>query len=163
MRCGHATEWREQAGRLRPVCPRCGFVHYFPPQVAAIAILTREDGRFLLVKRGEDPGKGLWGLPGGFVEVGETIEMALAREIREETGYELRVGRLIGVWSFFNDSRQVSGAAIIYEAHLIGGEMRLASDSVAAEWVRYEDLDRFALAFPSHCEALRVWRQLRSN
>ena len=73
-------ELKEESGRIRPICARCGYVHYFAPQVAAVAIVTRvQDERFLLVQRGEDPGKGLWGLPGGFVELGETAQDALSR------------------------------------------------------------------------------------
>jgi len=158
LRCGHAMELREESERLRPVCPRCGYVHYFAPQVAAVAIVTRDaDEKFLLVQRGENPGKGLWGLPGGFVEMGETVHDALAREILEETGYVVESGELIGVWSFFNDTRKIAGVAMVYETRVTGGELHIASDSVNAEWVTYERALEFPLAFETHREALRVW------
>jgi ADP-ribose pyrophosphatase YjhB (NUDIX family) len=157
MRCGHAMELRDESGRTRPVCPQCGWVHYFAPQVAAVAILTRGGDQFLLVQRGEDPGKNLWGLPGGFVELGETVDSTLQREILEETGYASEVGALVGVWSYFNEFKQISGVALIYEMRVAGGELRLGSDSVAAEWVTYERALEFPLAFDSHRAALALW------
>lgn len=171
MRCGFPMELVEESGRLRPVCARCGLVHYFAPQIAAVAILSRGkppnefggltnggDDKFLLVQRGEDPGKGLWGLPGGFVELGETIALALVREILEETGYVIEPGRLVGVWSYFNEVKQMSGIAVVHEAHIAAGELRLASDSVAAEWVSYDEAQRLPLAFESHRQALAQWQ-----
>lgn len=162
-RCGHSMELREESGRLRPLCPRCGWVHYFAPQVAAVAIVTRrEDNTFLLVQRGEDPGKGLWGLPGGFVEMGETVSEALTREILEETGYTIEIGALVGVWSFYNDSKKIAGVAVIYETRVTGGELHIASDSTAAEWVTYARALEFPLAFDAHRAALTVWAEQHS-
>lgn len=153
-------ELREESGRIRPICPRCGWVHYFAPQVAAVAIVTRaEDDKFLLVQRGEDPGKGLWGLPGGFVENGETVTEALSREIAEETGYEIEVRSTIGVWSFFNESKKLAGVALIYETRVTGGALEIASDSTAAEWVTYESALQFPIAFETHRAALLSWQE----
>jgi ADP-ribose pyrophosphatase YjhB (NUDIX family) len=157
MRCGHAMELREESGRLRPICPRCGWVHYFGPQVAAVAIVTRaEDDRFLLVRRGEDPGKGLWGLPGGFVEMGETVAQALEREILEETGYTIAIGELVGVWSFYNEPKKIAGVAVVYRTRVTGGALEIASDSTAAEWVTYERALEYSLAFETHRAALKT-------
>jgi ADP-ribose pyrophosphatase YjhB (NUDIX family) len=162
MRCGHSVELRHEAERLRPVCPRCGWVYYFAPQVAGAAILTRaEDEKILLVQRGEDPGKGLWGLPGGFVELGETVQDALTREILEETGYAVEVGALVGVWSFFNAVKKLAGIVLIYETRVTGGTLQIASDSTAAEWVTYAQAMEFPLAFETHRDALRVWHARR--
>ncbi|MBI4672927.1 MAG: NUDIX hydrolase [Chloroflexi bacterium] len=159
MRCGHSLELRQESERLRPVCPRCGWVYYFAPQVAAAAILTRgEDEKILLVQRGEDPGRGLWGLPGGFVELGETVPDALVREILEETGYEIQLGALLDVWSFFNDVKKLAGVALIYETRVMGGTLQIASDSIAAEWVSVERALQFPLAFETHREALMRWK-----
>jgi ADP-ribose pyrophosphatase YjhB (NUDIX family) len=156
MRCGHSVELREESGRIRPICPRCGWVYYFAPQVAAVAIVTRkDDDQFLLVQRGEDPGKGLWGLPGGFVELGETVTDALTREILEETGYAIEIGKLVGVWSFYNDSKKIAGVAVVYETRVTGGELQIASDSTNAAWVTYEHALEFPLAFEAHRDALK--------
>jgi ADP-ribose pyrophosphatase YjhB (NUDIX family) len=159
-RCGHAMELREESGRIRPQCPRCGWVHYFAPQVAAVAIVRHEaDEKFLLVQRGEDPGKGLWGLPGGFVEMGETVGEAMKREILEETGYEIELGTLVGVWSFFNNSKNIAGIAVVYETCVVQGDLQIASDSTAAEWVTYERALEFPIAFEAHRAALRAWQE----
>lgn len=156
MRCGHSVELREESGRIRPICPRCGWVYYFAPQVAAVAIVTRAaDDKFLLVQRGEDPGKGLWGLPGGFVELGETVMDALTREILEETGYEIEIGKLVGVWSFYNDSKKIAGVAVVYETRVTGGELQVASDSTNAEWVTSGEALESPLAFEAHREAIK--------
>lgn len=163
LRCGHAMELRDESGRVRPVCPDCGWVHYFAPQVAAVAIVTRGPGEFLLVQRGENPGKGQWGLPGGFVELGETVETALLREVLEETGYTVALGPLVGVWSFFNDVRHISGVALIYETPATGGELHIASDSTAAQWVTYSNHTRYDLAFDSHRAALAQWHAVHAG
>ena len=60
------------------------------------AIITDAAGRLLLIKRGHEPGKGLWSIPGGRVEPGETDEQAVIREVREETGLAVQPGRLVG-------------------------------------------------------------------
>jgi ADP-ribose pyrophosphatase YjhB (NUDIX family) len=158
MRCGHRVELREESERLRPVCPHCGWVHYFAPQVAAVALLTHGADEVLLVQRGEDPGKGLWGLPGGFVELGETAEGALVREVLEETGYASRVGPILGVWSYFNHIKRIAGVALIYETVVLSGDLRLASDAVAAEWSSAAQALDFPLAFESHRQALQTWQ-----
>lgn len=164
MRCGHAVELRHEAERVRPVCPRCGWVYYFAPQVAAAAMVTRaEDESILLVQRGEDPGKGLWGLPGGFVELGETVQEALAREILEETGYGIEIGNLIGVWSYFNDVKNIAGIVLIYETRVVSGELEIASDSIAAEWLTCDAALEYPLAFETHRSAVEKWRNARSS
>lgn len=70
-------------------CAACDYVHFFGPCAAVGAITTDPDGQVLLLIRGRDPGKGLFGLPGGFVDVGETVEEALCREVLEETRLEV--------------------------------------------------------------------------
>lgn len=139
---------------MRPVCPNCGHIFYFAPLVAVAAVISNDDGKILLVCRGENPGRGLWGLPGGYVEIDETLGAALDREIREETGLVVQVDSLIGVWSFYHDSKQLSGASIIYRARLNGGVLEVGSDSTAALWVSEEEIGDLKLAFESHREAI---------
>ncbi|MCA9033812.1 MAG: NUDIX domain-containing protein [Planctomycetaceae bacterium] len=66
-------------------CSECHYTHFFSPCSAVGAIITDVDGQVLLLVRAKDPGKGMYGLPGGFVDPGETAEEALIREVREET------------------------------------------------------------------------------
>lgn len=88
-RCGAAAMTR-RGGHLR--CGACGHQHYVNPAVAVGALVVDPAGNLLLIRRAKDPGKGLLGMPGGFIDAGETAEDALRREAREEVGLEL--GRL---------------------------------------------------------------------
>ena len=88
-----------QCGRNRPpadcnpfVCPDCEFTFFFNPAVAVAGIITDSADRILLLRRAHEPGKGQFGLPGGFVDPGESAEGALIREIREELNLELTEG-----------------------------------------------------------------------
>src|SRR5688572_5272594 len=90
-RCG-APLPEDSAPRVR--CPACGFVHFADPKVTVCVLLLREDA-VLLGKREMEPGKGKWCLPGGFMDYGEPMRAAAAREAREETGMEVEVGELL--------------------------------------------------------------------
>ena len=88
--CGAGLEIKSVADRLRPVCPACGFIFYLNPIVAA-GVLVEREGKIALVQRGVEPGRGLWGLPAGYVEVDETAEEAAVRETWEESGLRVEV------------------------------------------------------------------------
>lgn len=96
-KCGTAAE---STGVNPFQCTPCGFRYFFGPTVAVGAIVTDEQGRVLFLKRARDPGRGKLGLPGGFVDVGESVEDALVREVREETN--LKVTQLSYITSFPN-------------------------------------------------------------
>lgn len=91
-RCGAAIEVE---GR-HAVCPSCGFEEYGNPAPAVEALVVR-DGKALLARRGVDPHKGAWDLPGGFLEEDEHPLDAVRRELREETGLEIEVGPFLRV------------------------------------------------------------------
>ena len=76
-------------GKTPFICP-CGFANYFGPVTAVGALVVNEEGKLLLVRRAKDPGKGQWGLPGGFVDAGETGEEAVVREVAEETSLKVQ-------------------------------------------------------------------------
>ncbi|MBN1964223.1 MAG: NUDIX hydrolase, partial [Anaerolineae bacterium] len=84
-RCGASLEQRMAFGQERPVCPACGYVHFYDPKVAA-AVFIEQDGRVLLIKRGVEPEKGRWALPAGFIDRGEDPRHTAVREVQEETG-----------------------------------------------------------------------------
>ena len=96
--CATPLEARESNGALRPVCPSCGRVVYYDPKVVAVTIVSR-DGKVLLVRRAGQPEYGLWSVPGGYVDRGEVVEAAAVREVREETGLEVEIDRLVGLYS----------------------------------------------------------------
>jgi 8-oxo-dGTP diphosphatase len=80
-------------------CPRCGYGAYYNPKPVAAAIPVTAAGKIVLLKRGFDPGKGLWTFPGGFVDLGETVEMAARREAQEEIRADVELSDLVGVYS----------------------------------------------------------------
>ncbi len=94
------------------------------------------------------------------MELGETVPQALTREILEETGFTIEVGELVGVWSFFNDSKKISGVAVVYETRVTGGELQIASDSTDAHWVSLEEAQEHEIAFETHRVALARWARI---
>ena len=83
--CPACGEQAEDVGRNPFNCHGCNYPFYFNPKCAVVGILADPQGRVLMLRRARDPGKGLLGLPGGFVDPGESLEEALAREFLEET------------------------------------------------------------------------------
>jgi ADP-ribose pyrophosphatase len=83
--CPRCAEPNDQVGEIPFRCNRCGMAAFFGPVAAVGALVTNARDELLLVRRAREPGKGCWGLPGGFVDRNETVESALARELKEET------------------------------------------------------------------------------
>jgi 8-oxo-dGTP diphosphatase len=119
------------------------------------AIITDDGGRLLLIKRGHDPGAGLWSLPGGRVEPGETDEQAVVREIREETGLTVVCDRLVG-----SVKREGVDGAILdirdYAATVTGGGLAAGDDAADARWVNPADLATLPVT-GGLVEALTAW------
>ncbi len=88
--------------RLRPVCTVCGAVFYVDPKVAVAVLVPWQDG-VLLGRRAIDPGRGVWSFPSGYVDRGEVLEEAAQREVLEETGLQVDIGGLVGVYSAAGD------------------------------------------------------------
>jgi NAD+ diphosphatase len=133
-------------------CGGCGFRYHFNPAVAAGVIAGDPHGRVLLVRRAKEPGRGLLGVPGGFVDVGETAEEAVLREAGEETGVELEELRFLGSWPNVYEWKGV--AYPVLDLYFTGR----ARDSLTASarhevdevlWLRPEDVDPAELAFPT--------------
>ncbi|MDQ3842375.1 MAG: NUDIX hydrolase, partial [Actinomycetota bacterium] len=101
-------------------------------------------GRILLIRRASDPYEGQWALPGGFVEVGETLEEAAAREAKEETGFEIDIVRLIGVYSDPDRDPRGHNVSCVYLARIREGEPTPASDATE---VSFLDPSEVELAF----------------
>ena len=103
------------------------------------AVIKDGQGRLLLIKRGHAPAAGLWSLPGGRIEPGETDAEALVREMREETGLVIEAGQLIGT-----ARRPAQDGSVFdirdYAAAVIGGTLRPGDDAVDARWVDASEL-----------------------
>jgi ADP-ribose pyrophosphatase YjhB (NUDIX family) len=131
-RCATPLNLEERFGKMRPVCPACGWIHFVDPKVAAAALVV-QDGRVLLVRRVNEPFRGLWTLPAGFVNGGENPAEAAERECLEETGLSVRVRR---VYDIVPGREHPRGAdfVIVYQAEVLGGEMKADDDADAVEW-----------------------------
>lgn len=112
----------------------------------------------LLVRRAREPFPGWWDVPGGYLEYGEHPEAAARRELREETGFEIRIVRLLGVYpSQYGPSGQRT-LDLIYLAEVAGGEERPGDDAAAIGWFGPDELPE-EVAFDSGPAALRDWMQ----
>jgi 8-oxo-dGTP diphosphatase len=110
-----------------------------PARVPCVGAVIQDDaGRILLIKRGHEPGKGLWSVPGGRIEPGETDEQAIVREVWEETGLEVSCGPLLGAIE-----RPGMGGTILqisdYHAVVTGGELAAGDDAADARWLTLEE------------------------
>lgn len=154
-----ALELRESDGPdpARPTCPDCGFVHYENPAPTVQAWIER-DGEYLALLRNRDPMKGEWNMPGGFVEAGESGPEAAAREVREETGFEVGVGELIGAWPSTYGSGEYADPilGLAYRCRVVGGELEVSDESREAGWFSLGDFPR--PAFADERRALAVLR-----
>lgn len=152
--CATPLERREKAGKVRPVCPNCRFVHFCDPKVAAITLIE-QGGRVLLVRRAVGPAKGKWTLPGGFVDCNEDPRQAAARECREEMGLEVEIAGLIDL---YYGKAHVDGASIVilYAGRLVGGSPAAEDDVDALCFFASDELPE--LAFPSTQEILARWQ-----
>jgi len=111
--------------------------------IPAVAAVIVQDDRLLLIKRGVEPSKGKWSIPGGSIEWGETLEDALKREVREETGLEIEVGAVAGVFDLITGAYHY--VIIDYFARPIGGELRPGDDASDARWIALDELDSYEL------------------
>ena len=141
-------------GAPRPVCSQCGRVVYYDPKVTATAIVER-DGGVLLVRRGTEPGMGLWSLPGGYVDRGEVVEEAAAREVLEETGLRVEVGELVGLFS----RRGETVILAAFNAQLLGGVLSAGPEVLEVAFFPPGDLP--SLAFPRDRQIIEAWQRCR--
>ena len=126
-----------------------------PPALAADGCVPY-DGMLVAVTRRNPPFQGQPALPGGFVETGETVEDAVVREVREETGLETAVERLVGVYS--DPARDPRGhvVSVAYALRVVGGALRGSSDAIEALLLDPSDLPEMAF---DHARIVADWRR----
>jgi ADP-ribose pyrophosphatase YjhB (NUDIX family) len=146
-RCGQPAEVNFPR---RIVCPHCGYSAHFNPKPVAGVIPVDVDGRVILLRRGFDPGRGLWTFPGGFVDLGESVEAAASRETDEELGMAIELESLVGVYSRA-DERVV---LVVYRARAIG-RPRTTPEAVEVRAFSPDEIPWRELAFWSTELALR--------
>lgn len=141
-RCGTPVNREERFGKIHPVCPQCGWIYFADPKVAA-AVLIEQDGRILLVRRVNEPYRGFWTLPAGFIDAGEDPARAAERECLEETGLSVHVTRVLDVIAGREHDR---GADIViaYRGEIVSGNLSPGDDADAADWFEREELPPLA-------------------
>jgi len=140
----------------RLVCTICGFVFYIDPKLAVIAIVPYQGG-LVMVRRGIEPGYGKWVVPGGFVDVGETVTEAVVRETREETHLTVRVERLLNVYSYRHSRTVVLAFVTAYQS----GELAPGEEELEARVFRRQEIPWELIPFSSTRDALREYLSQR--
>lgn len=141
--CATALVERKLGNRHRMQCPRCEFVHWRNPAVGA-AVVIRRASEILLVKRGPNTARpGLWAVPAGFVDYGEEIRAAAARELEEETGLVAEIGDVLWVASNFHDPHKLT-VGIWFEGFEKGGALEAGDDAVDVGFFALDDLPDLA-------------------
>jgi len=115
--------------------------------LVGVRVLLKEGENILLIKRGSEPSKGLWSIPGGLVELGERTFDAARREVKEETSLDVEIDRLLDVIDNIirdDDGRVLYHYIIVdYLGHVAGGELRTATDAEDARWVKLDQLGQY--------------------
>lgn len=157
-RCGQGNSL---LGHIPFKCTECGHASFFGPVAAVGGLVVNSAGELLLVRRARDPGKGMWGLPGGFVDRNESVEFALGREVKEETG--LIVTRSDYLMSFPNQYDYNGVVAPVIDFFYVcavspGGEITIAEDELEHfEWAIPSAAHLDAMAFASNRAAIEHW------
>ncbi|MHA2386794.1 MAG: NUDIX domain-containing protein [Candidatus Thorarchaeota archaeon] len=120
-------------------------MHRNPSPAVDVAVTDGE--RLLLVRRGREPHKGRLALPGGFIEYGETVENAAIRETLEETGVQISLEAILGVYSDPKRDPRKHTLTTVFIGRPIGGDPVGGDDATEASWVDLESLDSSKLAF----------------
>jgi 8-oxo-dGTP diphosphatase len=125
-------------------------VRQYPERpIVAVGAVILDGDRVLLVKRGHEPRKGEWSLPGGAVEVGETLETALVREVREETCLDVSVGPVVDVLDRIRPDAagrvEYHYVIVDYVCRVVSGAVACGSDADDVRWVNRGDLETFRL------------------
>ncbi len=157
--CGGSVSIRTPPGDHLPryVCDRCGTVHYENPRLI-VGCVPEHEGRILLCKRAIEPRRGYWTVPAGFMENGETLQQAAARESREEALAAVEIGSLLSIVHVL-PAHQVH---VYFRARLAGGGFGVGPESLAVELVHPASIPWSEIAFPSTEFALRRYLEDRA-
>jgi ADP-ribose pyrophosphatase YjhB (NUDIX family) len=142
------------------VCAACGFRYFFNPTVAVAVFVRRSDGRVLFIRRAKDPGRGRLAPPGGFIDIGETAEIAATREVREEVGLEIH-----DLTFLCSEPNEYLYAGVTYPvldffftARAAGAETASPEEVESCSWLDPLGVAPTDMAFPSMQRALALWQ-----
>jgi ADP-ribose pyrophosphatase YjhB (NUDIX family) len=159
-RCGGPLEQRipELDDRERLVCPACEIVHYSNPKIVVGSVCTLDD-RLLLCRRAIAPSRGLWTIPAGYLENGETVEEGARREAWEEARAEIALDGLIAVYSI----KRIDQVQLLFKAHLTRPEVSAGPESQEVRLVAWQEIPWHELAFPTVHWVLHRAAELRGD
>lgn len=133
--------------------------------IVGVGALILKDGKLLLIKRGAKPGQGKWSIPGGLVELGERVQDAVIREVKEECGLDIEIEKLIDVFdSITRDEEgrvQYQFVVVNFLGKIKGGTLKNADDVLEARWVSLDEVKKYNLTnsfrafFQKHHETLK--------
>ncbi|MBW2610614.1 MAG: NUDIX hydrolase [Deltaproteobacteria bacterium] len=142
----------------RLICTECDFIFYQDPKLVACTIVEI-DNKIVLLKRGVEPERGKWVMPGGYVDRGEKVEAAAVRETSEECGIQVRVKNLMGIYSY---TGQIE-AVVVYVSEHLSGELIVGDETLEVKLLSPRDIPWDDLAFQSTVDALRDYCRLKSE
>jgi ADP-ribose pyrophosphatase YjhB (NUDIX family) len=161
-RCGAALRLGPLPGddRDRLACIACGFVAYVNPRLVVTTLPVTEAGEVVLLRRGIEPGRGLWAQPGGFMEVDETVHEGAIRETLEETGLLVEPFEIVGLYS----RPEAAIVVVAFAAVIVGGEPRPTPEALETRPFSPEAIPWREIAFRTTEWALRDWvRRVRPD
>ena len=155
-RCAEAIE--VEGGKAE--CPSCGFVQYASSKPTVSAVCVDDERRLLLARRGIEPFKDKWDLPGGFLEENEEPLDCLRRELREEAGVEIEPLELLGVWldRYGGDGAAQTTLNLYWTARIVDGTPEPDDDVAELRWFGPDEIPVDELAFPHTRRVISVLR-----
>jgi 8-oxo-dGTP diphosphatase len=146
--------------RDRLACDKCGHITYVNPRLVVTTLPVTEAGEVVLLRRGIEPGLGLWAQPGGFMEIDETVHEGAIRETLEETGLVVEPGAVVGLYT----RPEAAIVVIAFEAKIVGGAPTVTSEALEVRPFAPEAIPWPQLAFRTTEWALRDWvRRVRPD
>jgi 8-oxo-dGTP diphosphatase len=146
--------------RDRLACDKCGHITYVNPRLVVTTLPVTEAGEVVLLRRGIEPGLGLWAQPGGFMEIDETVHEGAMRETLEETGLVVEPGAVVGLYT----RPEAAIVVIAFEAKIVGGVPTATAEALEVRPFAPEAIPWPQLAFRTTEWALRDWvRRVRPD
>jgi len=152
--CRRELVWSFVEGRDRLFCAGCGWINFKNPLPTVACLVSDHEKGLLLIKRGVEPAKGEWALPGGFIEIDENLQESGARELEEETGLQGEAGDLIGI---YQHESPMYGAILMvgFEYHRTGGELKCGDDADDAQYFPFDQVPE--MPFLSHKKLIQEY------
>ena len=154
--CGCALVIKALNESDKHYCDNCDRFIFEDPKLAVVVLVSKKD-KLLLVKRAIEPKLGKWSFPSGYVDLGESVESAALREVKEETGMEIKINFLVGVYS--SSTRPL--VLLAYGAEVSGGNVKLNHEVLDVEYFSPNSLPD--MPFPHDDEILKDWTSFNES